>query len=181
MKKFRVVGTSLMLAMILAASCNSKKQEGTHEHDHAMETSEQASKSVESGAILAFKDDESAKVFHHYLTVKNALVEGDAAAASEGAKKLLAVDGFQGQEAAKKIEAASDIAVQRDAFVALSASVEQLVASQVSSGAVYKQYCPMAFEGKGGYWLSDQEAIRNPYYGDKMLTCGRVDKVMGEL
>ncbi|AWW31908.1 hypothetical protein DN752_18175 [Echinicola strongylocentroti] len=179
MKKFKVVGSLLVLTMILAASCNSKKQEETHQH--GMEASEQTPATTESGKALAFKEEKSDKVFHHYLTVKNALVEGDAAAASEGAKKLLAVDGFQGQEAAKKIEAASDIAVQRDAFVALSASVEQLVASQVSSGAVYKQYCPMAFEGKGGYWLSDQEAIRNPYYGDKMLTCGRVDKVMGEL
>ncbi|WP_168196254.1 DUF3347 domain-containing protein [Echinicola soli] len=173
--------STLVLAVLLVASCNSKKQEETHQHDHAMEAAEEMVSPAENGEALAFKNEESDKVFHHYLAIKNALVEGDAETASEGAKMLLAVDGFKGQEAAKKIEDASDIAVQRDAFVALSASVEQLVASQVSSGAVYKQYCPMAFEGKGGYWLSDQEAIRNPYYGDKMLTCGRVDKVMGEL
>ena len=30
----------------------------------------------------------------------------------------------------------------------------------------------MAFNNEGAYWLSDAEQIRNPYFGDKMLTCG---------
>jgi Cu(I)/Ag(I) efflux system membrane fusion protein len=37
---------------------------------------------------------------------------------------------------------------------------------------VYHQYCPMAFDDKGAYWLSSQSAIRNPYFGKEMLTCG---------
>jgi Cu(I)/Ag(I) efflux system membrane fusion protein len=32
----------------------------------------------------------------------------------------------------------------------------------------------MAFNNEGAYWLSDSEQIRNPYFGDKMLTCGVV-------
>jgi len=43
---------------------------------------------------------------------------------------------------------------------------------------VYKQYCPMAFDGKGAFWLSSSEEIRNPYYGDKMLKCGRVEETI---
>ena len=43
---------------------------------------------------------------------------------------------------------------------------------------MYKQFCPMAFEGKGGYWVSTSEDIKNPYYGDKMLTCGKVVEVI---
>jgi Cu(I)/Ag(I) efflux system membrane fusion protein len=39
---------------------------------------------------------------------------------------------------------------------------------------IYYQYCPMAFDNKGAYWLSDQAKIRNPYFGDKMLECGEV-------
>jgi hypothetical protein len=34
----------------------------------------------------------------------------------------------------------------------------------------------MAFDGEGGYWLSDSKEIRNPYYGEKMLVCGNVEK-----
>jgi len=37
---------------------------------------------------------------------------------------------------------------------------------------VYYQFCPMAFNHQGGYWLSDKEDIQNPYLGDKMSTCG---------
>jgi Cu(I)/Ag(I) efflux system membrane fusion protein len=39
---------------------------------------------------------------------------------------------------------------------------------------VYKEYCPMAFDNKGAYWLSESEEIRNPYFGKSMLTCGEV-------
>ena len=50
--------------------------------------------------------------------------------------------------------------------------------AEITSGEVYKQYCPMAFEGKGGYWLSNSKEVRNPYYGDKMLKCGSVQETI---
>ncbi|MBV7531969.1 DUF3347 domain-containing protein [Chitinophaga sp. sic0106] len=37
---------------------------------------------------------------------------------------------------------------------------------------VYRQFCPMAFDDKGAYWLSETRNIVNPYFGDKMLECG---------
>lgn len=37
---------------------------------------------------------------------------------------------------------------------------------------VYYQHCPMANKGKGANWLSKENAIKNPYYGSQMLTCG---------
>ncbi|WP_143306733.1 DUF3347 domain-containing protein [Chitinophaga vietnamensis] len=37
---------------------------------------------------------------------------------------------------------------------------------------LYHQYCPMAFDDKGAYWLSDKAGIENPYFGSKMLHCG---------
>lgn len=40
---------------------------------------------------------------------------------------------------------------------------------------VYYQYCPMAFNNKGAYWLSNQRTIRNPYFGEEMLECGSVE------
>ena len=39
---------------------------------------------------------------------------------------------------------------------------------------LYLIFCPMAFEGKGNYWLQDSDAIKNPYFGPKMLKCGEV-------
>lgn len=39
---------------------------------------------------------------------------------------------------------------------------------------LYVIHCPMAFEGKGAYWISDTKVIKNPYFGSKMLNCGSV-------
>jgi len=38
---------------------------------------------------------------------------------------------------------------------------------------VYYQHCPMANGGKGANWLSKENAVKNPYYGSQMLTCGK--------
>ena len=38
---------------------------------------------------------------------------------------------------------------------------------------VYYQHCPMADDGKGANWLSKESAIKNPYYGSQMLSCGK--------
>lgn len=38
----------------------------------------------------------------------------------------------------------------------------------------YVQYCPMADNENGGLWLSRKDDIKNPYFGDAMLTCGEV-------
>ena len=42
------------------------------------------------------------------------------------------------------------------------------------NAGVYRDFCPMAFNDKGAYWLSDSAEIRNPYFGHKMLECGEV-------
>ncbi|NLZ96222.1 MAG: efflux RND transporter periplasmic adaptor subunit [Bacteroidales bacterium] len=42
----------------------------------------------------------------------------------------------------------------------------------------YFQYCPMANNDKGAYWFSDIEEIRNPYFGDVMMSCGEVKEII---
>ena len=39
---------------------------------------------------------------------------------------------------------------------------------------LYLIFCPMVLEGKGNYWLQDSDAIKNPYFGPKMLKCGEI-------
>ncbi len=41
---------------------------------------------------------------------------------------------------------------------------------------IYLEFCPMAFNNKGGFWISADKKIKNPYFGDKMMTCGKVKK-----
>ncbi|AXG70799.1 cation efflux system protein CusB [Kordia sp. SMS9] len=40
------------------------------------------------------------------------------------------------------------------------------------------QFCPMADNDKGAYWISNETTIKNPYFGDAMLTCGSVVQVL---
>ena len=44
----------------------------------------------------------------------------------------------------------------------------------LKQGNLFAIFCPMAFEGKGAYWISDSKTIQNPYLGTKMPTCGEV-------
>jgi Cu(I)/Ag(I) efflux system membrane fusion protein len=42
-------------------------------------------------------------------------------------------------------------------------------------GAVfYEAFCPMAFDGKGDFWLQGDKTIANPYFGSAMLRCGEI-------
>ena len=41
------------------------------------------------------------------------------------------------------------------------------------SEPVYYNNCPMFNDGKGANWLSKESAVKNPYYGSQMMTCGK--------
>ena len=71
-----------------------------------------------------------------------------------------------------------DIETQRKAFSEMTAQIEPMLKTALSSGKVYKQFCPMAFNNTGGYWLSNNKEIRNPYFGDKMLKFGKVTETI---
>ncbi|MAP53541.1 efflux RND transporter periplasmic adaptor subunit [Altibacter sp.] len=64
---------------------------------------------------------------------------------------------------------------QRDHFIVLS---ENIIAISMSftqlPDTLYIQKCPMANSNKGASWISESAEIRNPYYGEAMLTCGSV-------
>ena len=77
--------------------------------------------------------------------------------------------------ATAKIKGSKDIASARTHFSSLSTQVIKLTETyKLTKAVVYQDYCPMAFNNKGGYWLSEIEDIQNPYFGASMLTCGEV-------
>lgn len=74
---------------------------------------------------------------------------------------------------------AKDIEQQRETFATLSDQlIETVQVFRLKIETVYIAYCPMAFEYNGAYWLSENEEINNPYFGDKMLRCGEVKKTI---
>ena len=118
-------------------------------------------------------------ILKNYLLVKDALVQSDnvqaAKQAAALAKDLEQAGELKGKEimlkTAQKISKTPDIEKQRLIFAELSPALWAAVKDEKSVDQnVYYQYCPM----KKSYWLSADSAIRNPYYGNKMLTCGRL-------
>ena len=45
---------------------------------------------------------------------------------------------------------------------------------KIKNLTLFRQYCPMAFDNKGAYWLSNTQEIYNPYFGEEMRFCGEV-------
>ena len=80
---------------------------------------------------------------------------------------------------AAKIGAAKDIDAQRTLYADLSKDfIERVKGSGLNSGEIYVEYCPMALNNKGAAWLSNQKEIRNPYFGESMMTCGEVKETL---
>ena len=72
---------------------------------------------------------------------------------------------------ATHISESKDIKHQREHFAPFSDNMIALAKTvKLSTAPVYQQYCPM----KKASWLSNQQGIKNPYYGSAMLTCGSV-------
>ena len=67
-----------------------------------------------------------------------------------------------------------DVEAQRKQFSFLSQALINALTAFGVDGTYYVQHCPMAFDNAGANWLSNEEQIRNPYFGDMMLKCGTV-------
>ncbi|WP_286710356.1 MULTISPECIES: DUF3347 domain-containing protein [Sphingobacterium] len=65
-----------------------------------------------------------------------------------------------------------DVAKQRVAFASLSTTLYELLKVSKLDGPIYYQHCPMFSEGKGAHWLSKENAVKNPFFGAQMISCG---------
>ncbi|MEJ7779268.1 MAG: DUF3347 domain-containing protein [Daejeonella sp.] len=129
----------------------------------------------------SFAQDKTSDIFAQYYAIKDALVSGNASLANTKAiafVKTVADDSALPEanrsavlKDAAKIAATKDLKKQREYFSAFSEQMFVLAKStKLNTAPVYKAYCPMA----KGSWLSSSSAIKNPYYGSAMLTCGKV-------
>jgi hypothetical protein len=166
---------TIMIAVVALVSFGANAQ-----HDHAAHG---GSKDQAQGHVM-FKDEKIGAAYAHYVHLKDALVaskSGEAKkAASELQKSLTSVSNSKkATESASKIAAAADLEAQRKEFSTLSNEITSLVkVSKLSMGSIYLEYCPMANNNKGAYWLSNEKQIKNPYFGDAMLKCGSVKETI---
>lgn len=160
--------TLMTVAITSMISCKNESKSA----DETADTTEAVAVATDG---LSFNDDKVGKQFQHYIHLKTALVNSDVEEAQSGAEMLMEnTDDAALKESLTTIAQSGDIDEQRKHFADVTAKITAVVDGAISNGEVYKQYCPMAFNGEGGYWLSKEEEIRNPYFGDKMLKCGTV-------
>lgn len=132
-------------------------------------------------------------VINNYMQLKDALIKSDGTLASAAASTLLkaikdvdmntlnATTHTQWmqvvndlKEDAEHINETKELSHQRDHFMSLSKNLYSVLKISKNDTPVYYQFCPMANKGKGANWLSFDNKVKNPYYGNQMLTCGKV-------
>jgi Cu(I)/Ag(I) efflux system membrane fusion protein len=131
-------------------------------------------------------------LFKSYEKISSALIASDPtmvpAAVSSMRKVLDAIDGSllsvemklhwvemrsMLRKSLDALRGTRDIKKQRAYYSGISNTLyDALKHYGIDSGTIYRQYCPMAFDNKGAFWLSSTKEIRNPFFGEKMLKCG---------
>ncbi len=196
---------AIALTLLTVTSCKDTKksdehlemdQDGmNHDGDENMEMDQNGMNNDE----MMNQDQKTSKataVLDSYIELKNALVADNTEVAATAGKTVLdALDKFdqssiaeaQKQEVIDIIEDAREHAEhisensgkmdhQREHFEVLSIDVNDLIAITGTDRVLYKTFCPMYNEGKGGVWLSETKEIKNPYLGSKMMKCGEIQE-----
>jgi Cu(I)/Ag(I) efflux system membrane fusion protein len=130
--------------------------------------------------------------YEAYLKMNEAFIESDAAKVSTEAKNTMQALGNVEMEllkgdahrawmdqlkilnpALENIRSDNNIEKQRLEYASFNqAFYKSLKMFGLENDTAYYQYCPMANNDQGAYWLSETKEIRNPYFGDMMLNCG---------
>lgn len=173
-----------MLLLVISFTNAQEKEKMNHDHgDMKMDQSKMMNKN---------SDVRTEAILNDYFNLKDALVEDDAKkAAQTGVKLVASLKAFDltsyNKEEQKELADIIDDAIehaehiaesaidhQREHFKILSKDITDIVAITGTKNTLYQQFCPMY--DKGSAWLSSSSEVRNPYYGSKMLKCGKVQK-----
>ena len=199
----RPIYISLIAAAVSLQACNNTETTTTENTKTETTTATPLEAPAAPGAKLNQKSlDNLVALNVAYYGLKDALVSSDATQASQAASKVLMTAETMKYELTmdtnstsaltadlkdlmvatdKLVNAAGEkpIEEQRKYFETVSDKMYAVLKGAEYTGpAVYRQYCPMAFEDKGAYWLSSEEEIRNPYFGKKMMSCGEVKETL---
>lgn len=190
MKKVVLLVVILAVAGVAAWLLFFKKKDGT-----AVEKQKPLTIQENTGSF----NQSYASLLDAYFQVKDALVASDTAKASAAGRQLataadsLKVSEIQGDSSGKLKEVAkvfagtisgsaqgligeAGIDGKRKEFEMIADAIWNLTrAVRYGGEKVYWQYCPMAFNNKGAYWLSKDRDIKNPYFGSQMLECGSTE------
>lgn len=185
-----IIVTALAFTTLTIAACNNA---GRSTADNAADTAKMASQ-AEKPAAEATAATSVNGLLTNYLQLKNALAadkSDDAATAAKALasgfgkfdqtsltpaqkKSFIDIEGDAREMAEHIGESAGKLPHQREHFEMLSQDMTDLVKLFGAGQALYVDHCPMYNNNKGANWLSETKAIKNPYLGTKMPTCGTV-------
>lgn len=184
--KMKNLKVSVVTVMLFAISFANAQQKSNMDHSKMK---------MNNGKMMSMKSDAKAEaILGDYFSLKDALVGDDSKkVAIAGSKLAISLKAFSASKysAADKKELAdivddatehaehiskSPIDHQREHFKTLSKDISDLVAITGTKIKLYEQFCPMY--QKGSTWLSKSNEVRNPFYGSKMLTCGKVQRTI---
>ena len=175
------MGVSLVAFALLTSCGEDKKQAPAQEADPVVEA--QAT-GISGTSGITFDQEEFNTFFTRYLALQEALVASEPVKAEEIAMEMQQrpLEGMPEVSGAMAALAKSgDLGQQRSLFFQLNKAMTPYLEAHLSSGEIYQQFCPMALENTGAFWFSDSQEILNPYFGDAMLRCGKVEKTFGAL
>lgn len=191
MKNVRTTILAMAFISLTVMSCKDSKKEDSQAAIHSEMNHDNMSASktmMDSNA----QNSDAKQVLVDYMVLKDALVATNKDEAAKAGKVLVSsLSGFnvssftseQQKELKDIIEDAiehaehigkSEMDHQREHFKTLSKDIMDMVAITGTENTLYQQFCPM-YDG-GSAWLSMNKDIKNPYYGSKMLKCGKVQK-----
>ena len=182
---------------LTAVSCKDAKTEQNNVQENPSEMNHDNSDGHHDGekkdmTMNGNEDGNPETVLYDYFNLKDALVGDDNSKSKELgatlAKSFKNLDISKYSETQKTdlkdiIEDAvehakhiseSDIDHQREHFKVLSKDITDMIAITGTKNTLYQQFCPM-YDG-GSAWLSKTKEVYNPYYGSKMLKCGKVQR-----
>jgi len=180
---------SIAAMLMLVVSFTSAQEKEKMNHDHGKMTMDHGDMKMNK-----MNDAKAQAVLNDYFMLKNALVTDDSKMAAQSGSKLVASlkvfdkSGYtteQQKELTDIIEdatehaehiAKSELDHQREHFKTLSKDISDMVVITGTKTTLYEQFCPMY--DKGSTWLSTSNEVKNPYYGSKMLTCGKVKRTI---
>ncbi|OFY83844.1 MAG: hypothetical protein A3F72_07530 [Bacteroidetes bacterium RIFCSPLOWO2_12_FULL_35_15] len=154
--------------------------------------------SVKSTVISKKAKDALQPLIDEYLSMKDALATDNIADAKNAAEKMqktlsnINMNLFTGeaqkdwkkynadlQNVLKELSQLEKTEEIRNVFQQISNSMIAVTSSFMPyNKTLFIQYCPMANDDKGAYWLSISKEIKNPYFGKAMLKCGETKKTI---
>lgn len=192
MKKVNLKVMSVLIAggLFVLTSCGGSDSTNTEKQS---ESTEQVNSSAQQEE--GTKKDNLSSILSSYFEMSKNLTNDSATDAAKSSEKLRsALKDFQDADLSNKeykevdeimkssiehaehiTENAGDIHHQREHLVLLSIDIKDLIKIVGTDQKVYEAYCPMANNNNGAIWVTNQKEIKNPYMGQKMPKCGKIN------